>query len=111
MNKIFKIIWSKARNCYVVVSEIAHCRGKGQGQKKAVLTCSLAVALTVFTLTGGVTAVQAETGTNDYAAGVSANATGNNATAVGYSARECKIVCVNRYCMNLLYAPYWGKQR
>jgi PBP1b-binding outer membrane lipoprotein LpoB len=25
--------------------------------------------------------------------------------------RECKIVCVNRYCMNLLYAPYWGKQR
>ena len=27
------------------------------------------------------------------------------------AARECKIVCVNRYCMNLLYAPYWGKQR
>ena len=27
------------------------------------------------------------------------------------SGRECKIVCVNRYCMNLLYAPYWGKQR
>ncbi len=26
-------------------------------------------------------------------------------------AGECKIVCVNRYCMNLLYAPYWGKQR
>ena len=25
--------------------------------------------------------------------------------------RECKIVCVNRYYMNLLYAPYWGKQR
>ena len=25
--------------------------------------------------------------------------------------RECKIVCVNRYCTNLLYAPYWGKQR
>ena len=24
---------------------------------------------------------------------------------------ECKIVCVNRYCMNLLYTPYWGKQR
>ena len=28
-----------------------------------------------------------------------------------YQDRECKIVCVNRYCMNLLYAPYWGKQR
>ena len=59
MNKIFKIIWSKARNCYVVVSEIAHCRGKGQGQKKAVFTCSLAAALAVFTLTGGITTVQA----------------------------------------------------
>ena len=60
MNKIFKVIWSKARNCYVVVSEIAHCQGKGKGQKRAVLTCSLAAALTVFTLTGGITAVQAE---------------------------------------------------
>ena len=59
MNKIFKVIWSKARNCYVVVSEIAHCQGKGKGQKRAVLTCSLAAALTVFTLTGGITAVQA----------------------------------------------------
>ena len=28
-----------------------------------------------------------------------------------YKKGECKIVCVNRYCMNLLYAPYWGKQR
>ena len=59
MNKIFKVIWSKARNCYVFVSEIAHCQGKGKGQKRAVLTCSLAAALTVFTLTGGITAVQA----------------------------------------------------
>ena len=59
MNKIFKIIWSKARNCYVVVSEIAHCRGKGQGQKRAVFTCSLAAALTVFTLAGGIVSVQA----------------------------------------------------
>ena len=31
--------------------------------------------------------------------------------AVRRQLRECKIVCVNRYCMNLLYAPYWGKQR
>ena len=59
MNKIFKVIWNKARSCYVVVSEITHCQGKGQGQKKAVLTCSLAAALTVFTLTGGIATVQA----------------------------------------------------
>ncbi|WP_294025885.1 ESPR-type extended signal peptide-containing protein, partial [uncultured Megasphaera sp.] len=90
MNKIFKIIWSKARNCYVVVSEIAHCQGKGQGQKKAVLTCSLAAALTVFTLTGGVTAVQAETSTTAYAAGVGASANGENAMAVGNNAEASK---------------------
>ena len=32
-------------------------------------------------------------------------------TQIVLSGWECKIVCVNRYCMNLLYAPYWGKQR
>ena len=29
MNKIYKVIWSKARNCYVVVSEIAKTHSKG----------------------------------------------------------------------------------
>ena len=29
MNKIFKIIWSKARNCYVVVSELAKSHDDG----------------------------------------------------------------------------------
>ena len=28
MNKIYKIIWSDARKCYVVVAEIAKNRGK-----------------------------------------------------------------------------------
>ena len=41
------------------------------------------------------------------------NGTGKStiARAIYLASRECKIVCVNRYCMNLLYAPYWGKQR
>lgn len=29
MNRIYKVIWSKARNCYVVVSEIAKTHSKG----------------------------------------------------------------------------------
>ena len=29
MNKIYKVIWSKVRNCYVAVSEIAKRNGKG----------------------------------------------------------------------------------
>ena len=35
----------------------------------------------------------------------------NAAQDINQESGECKIVCVNRYCMNLLYAPYWGKQR
>lgn len=43
MNKIFKVIWNKARNCYVVVSELAkshdngHVRRSGCYRKAAVL--------------------------------------------------------------------------
>lgn len=28
MNKIYKVIWSKVKNCYVVVSELAKRAGK-----------------------------------------------------------------------------------
>ena len=35
MNKIYKVIWSKARNCYVVVSEIAKRNGKCKSVKTA----------------------------------------------------------------------------
>ena len=32
MNRIYKVIWSKVRNCYVAVSEIAKRNGKGGGR-------------------------------------------------------------------------------
>ena len=38
MNKIFKVVWSKTKECYVVVSEVA----KNNGGKKKVLTSVLA---------------------------------------------------------------------
>ena len=31
MNKVYKIIWSKTRDCYVVVSELAKRNAKGSG--------------------------------------------------------------------------------
>lgn len=31
MNKIYKVIWSKVKSCYVVVSEIAGSNGKAGG--------------------------------------------------------------------------------
>ena len=33
MNKIYKVIWSKAKNCYVVVSELAKQNGKCKAAK------------------------------------------------------------------------------
>ena len=58
MNKIYKVIWSKTRNCYVAVSEIAkrngksctsvNCEGKAnrsRGLRMAALTLSVAAAL------------------------------------------------------------------
>ena len=38
MNKVYQVVWSKARNCYVVVSELAKRSGKcSSGGSKKVL--------------------------------------------------------------------------
>lgn len=53
MNKIYKVVWSRVKNCYVVVSEIVknHCGGAGGQSAAAVRGC--AVLLAVAALTGG----------------------------------------------------------
>ncbi|MGN8837231.1 ESPR-type extended signal peptide-containing protein, partial [Mitsuokella jalaludinii] len=49
MNRIYKVIWSKAKNCYVVVSELAHTHTKTKAslQKKpsSVLTAAVLASL------------------------------------------------------------------
>ena len=47
MNRIYKVVWSKAKNCYTVVSEIAKRHGKGNRAR----TC-VAAFLAAFALTG-----------------------------------------------------------
>ena len=56
MNRIYKVVWSKAKNCYTVVSEIAKRHGKGNRAR----TCAAAF-LAAFALTGvmGMSEVQA----------------------------------------------------
>lgn len=47
MNRIYKVIWSRVKHCYVVVSEIAGNRGKSSGRGGAglrALLCALALA-------------------------------------------------------------------
>ena len=46
MNKVYKVIWSKVRNCYVVVSELAKRNGKcSSALNKKILALFLATGL------------------------------------------------------------------
>lgn len=77
MNKIFKVIYSKTRHCYVVVSELAksHCKTAGShtARNKTALTVAVLLALGTFSFLGMPTA-QAEESVknNDF---VAANST------------------------------------
>lgn len=51
MNKIFKVIWSKARNCYVVVSELAKSHDVGHVRRSRRGCCRKATVLAAFVLT------------------------------------------------------------
>ena len=54
MNKIFKIIWSKARNCYVVVSELAKSHDDGHVRRSRSGCGRKAAVLAAWVLTMGV---------------------------------------------------------
>ena len=58
MNKIYKLVWSKVRNTWVVASELAKGHGKNKSRAKNSL---LAVAVMSALLAGGVADVQALT--------------------------------------------------
>lgn len=57
MNKIYKVIYSKVKQCYIVVSELAKSHVKSShgsnGQQKAALTMSVLLALGAFTFAFG----------------------------------------------------------
>ena len=57
MNKVFKVVWSKSKECYVVVPEIA----KNNSGKKKVLASVLA-GLAVAGVVGGIAPQQAMAG-------------------------------------------------
>lgn len=46
MNRIYKVVWSKAKNCYTVVSEIAKRHGKGNRARTCATAFLAALALT-----------------------------------------------------------------
>ena len=50
MNKIFKVVWSKVKHCYVVVSEIAKNTISGGARRSRVRKGALAAALVTTVL-------------------------------------------------------------
>ena len=72
MNKIFKVVWSKSKQCYVVVSEIA----KNTTGKKKIIVASILATLAMQTVS--ITNVQA----------INENGTGSQASvAIGYDSK------------------------
>ena len=99
LNRIYKVVWSKTKGCYIVVSELA--KRVGRNKAKAIVISSAAMAMAVSPVmvntvgaavndagTGGDTSVAwAKTsnasGTNAVAVGAESKATQSNAVAVG----------------------------
>ena len=78
MNKIFKVVWSKSKQCYVVVSEMA----KNNSGKKRVLASVLA-ALAVVSAGGVGSSVQAATDLGNSSVNISPNGAYNGSNHVG----------------------------
>ena len=70
MNRVYKVIWSKAKHCYVVTSEIAKGYGKSAGSKgvKALLSglVALSIAMGGYGLAGAVYVESKDTPTDPY---------------------------------------------
>lgn len=90
MNKVFKVIWSEARNAYVVVSEMAKNHGtKSCSTKKllamliatGVMTCASVAPAMAANLAP--TETKIEIGTDASASGEGSVAIGQNAAASG----------------------------
>ena len=78
MNKIFKVVWSKSKQCYVVVSEMA----KNNSGKKRVLASVLA-ALAVVSAGGVGSSVQAGSDLGNSSVNISPNGAYNGSNHVG----------------------------
>ena len=84
MNQIYKVIWSRVRRCYVVVSEIAGSCGKNGGVASKKESLPFRAFLCALALTGSLMPGVAEANTQY---GPGASATGGDSVAVGDSAK------------------------
>ena len=84
MNKIFKVVWSKSKNCYVVVSEFAK---NNSGKKKIVVSAILAVlAMTNASITMAANTLPTNLHATAVGLGAGASVTGDKAVGFGQNA-------------------------
>ena len=85
LNHIYKVIWSKTKNAWVVVSEIA--KRDGKSSVKSVVTSlagkSMAAVMVAMVMCGGVASANTAYGTGAAATGSNSTAIGDNASATG----------------------------
>ena len=92
MNKVFKVIWSEARNAYVVVSEMAKSHGTKSCSTKKLL--AMLIATGVMTCASVAPAMAANLAPEDYQieAGNGASASGQGSVAIGNNAQASGLV-------------------
>ena len=92
MNKVFKVIWSEARNAYVVVSEMAKSHGTKSCSTKKLL--AMLIATGIMTCASVAPAMAANLAPEDYQieAGNGASASGQGSVAIGNNAQASGLV-------------------
>ena len=92
MNKVFKVIWSEARNAYVVVSEMAKSHGTKSCSTKKLL--AMLIATGIMTCASVAPVMAANLAPEDYQieAGNGASASGQGSVAIGQNAAASGLV-------------------
>ena len=91
LNRIYKVVWSKTKGCYVVVSELA--KRVGRNKAKAIVISSAAMAMAVspiLTSTVGAVNTPGTGRDNAVALGQESKVEDNNGVAIGKKAQSTK---------------------
>ena len=91
LNRIYKVVWSKTKGCYVVVSELA--KRVGRNKAKAIVISSAAMAMAVSPVMVNTVGAINDAGTGSatsVAFGETSSASGTNAVAVGKNSKATK---------------------
>ena len=94
MNKVFKVIWSEARNAYVVVSEMAKNHGTKSCSTKKLLAMLIATGVMTCASVAPVMAANPAPTDTKIEVGDGANASGEGSVAIGQNAAASNLVAI-----------------